>query len=193
MKTRKHILPLAAAMGTLVLAATSANAAVVTLQNPTATNSKASFEVAGSIDGLKGGGGWFPNTGNTETAVYETTVDLGLSNLSPNFYQRPGFEFESLRISVTQDDRSTFADGLANGGDVTATWTVLTPLTASGPILGDGSIDLTGAPSPGGDDPGDDWMTATTPFGGITGFRVEMPGTDLLGQLESLKTESRPK
>lgn len=35
-----------------------------------------------------------------------------------------------FRLSVTGDDRSTFADGLSAGGDVTANWTVLTPYSA---------------------------------------------------------------
>ncbi len=35
-----------------------------------------------------------------------------------------------FRLSVTGDDRSTFADGLSVGGDVTANWTVLTPYSA---------------------------------------------------------------
>ncbi len=35
-----------------------------------------------------------------------------------------------FRISVTGDDRSTFADGLSAGGDVSANWIVLTPYSA---------------------------------------------------------------
>ena len=80
-----------------------------------------------------------------------------------------------LRLSVTTDNRSLFADGLASGGDVTATWTVLDPssfVSANGATLsklGDLSILASGF------SPDTDIYTisAQTSLTGITGVRLE--------------------
>ncbi len=179
----KTTMSLAVAMGSLTLAAGSANAASVALQQATATGGRAGFEVSQSIDGNVSTttSGWYNNTNANQIAAYETVTDLGMSALSFNIYERSGFHIDQFRISVTQDDRSTFADGLATGGDVTATWTVLTPLTPSGTINGDGTVDIA-IPSPTTDP---NTMTALTPFGGITGFRFEMnDGNGLLAEFQ---------
>lgn len=71
---------------------------------------------------------------------------------------------------MTTDDRSTFADGLDTGGDVTANWTVLNPVSftaANGATLaklGDHSLLVSGAPNT---------IVAHTTLTGITGFRLE--------------------
>ena len=83
------------------------------------------------------------------SAVFETQSDLGSGDLTFILHMNhfnPGHLIGRFRLSVTADDRSTFADGLPNGGDVTANWTVLTSPTISVPgamtssILGDDSI-----------------------------------------------------
>jgi len=87
----------------------------------------------------------------------------------------PGHLLGRFRLSVTTDDRSTYADGLAVGGDVTANWTVLTDLTVDGPpgmtftTLPDDSI------LAGGTDPGQGVyvVSGETDLSGITGFRLE--------------------
>ena len=87
----------------------------------------------------------------------------------------PGHTLGRFRISVTTDDRASFADGLVSGGDVTANWTVLDPTTAvsaNGATLnelGDYSILASGA-SPVADTY---TVTADTALTGITGFRAE--------------------
>ena len=78
---------------------------------------------------------------------------------------------------MTTDDRSVFADGLANGGDVGATWTTLTGavLSTTGPaqtltegaggvILASGTTPRTGTYS----------ATYSGAFVGITGIRLEV-------------------
>ncbi|MBL8177851.1 MAG: hypothetical protein JNK48_24445 [Bryobacterales bacterium] len=81
-----------------------------------------------------------------------------------------------FRISVTTDARAGFADGLQSGGDVTAAWTVLTPVSAAatnGPaltILGDGSVLASGT------NPANSVYTVVAPTAltGITGVRLEV-------------------
>jgi hypothetical protein len=81
-----------------------------------------------------------------------------------------------FRLSATADDRGTFADGLQTGGDVAASWTVLTPLTALATngaaltILADGSV-LASGTSPA---TSVYTVTASTALSGITGIRLEV-------------------
>ena len=133
---------------------------LVQLQNGTATFSQplgGLYTPAQAIDGDLFGGdnGWaiarvdaFNGT-NSETAVWETATELSASNLTFTMYffdSNPGHLLGRFRLSVTTDDRSTFADALPTGGDVDANWTVLTNLIVSGPAgmsfttLGDASI-----------------------------------------------------
>jgi len=162
-----------------------ANAAPVVLQNATGTaTAHGSFPVSKSIDGdLNLSSGWY--AGANAIAAYETVSDLAYSDLTFTIYDRGGFDIDGFRISVTTDDRSTFADGLTSGGDVTANWTVLTPLTSSGTINGDGSVDL----STTNTNP-INTMTAQTPSGGITGFRFEM--LDASGLLAEIVINAEP-
>lgn len=136
-----------------------------------------------AIDGvIYTDGGWAiynPNGMSPQTAVFQTVVDQGLVGgtlFTFNLYQE--YYYHSIgdfRLSVTQDDRSSYADGLAVGGNVAANWIVLDPLTAiatNGAILtieGDGSILASG------NDPIDTvyTVTASTTLTGITGFRLE--------------------
>ena len=92
-----------------------------------------------------------------------------------HFNHGTGHLLGRFRFSVTTDDRSEFADGLATGGDVTANWTVLNPtsVTLSGSLssstLGDGSILIGGTIPPIGE------YTVNYLDGlvGITGIRLE--------------------
>jgi hypothetical protein len=80
-----------------------------------------------------------------------------------------------FRLSFTTDDSSTFADGLASGGDVTATWTVLDPLTFSSTTgetftkQGDLSLLVSG----GTNIQSTYTITALLPVTGVTGLRLE--------------------
>jgi hypothetical protein len=77
---------------------------------------------------------------------------------------------------VTTDDRSTYADGLAVGGNVTANWTILQNLVMQGPFgmtftnLPDDSV-LAGGVVPG---QGIYDVSAETDLKGITGIRLEV-------------------
>ena len=81
-----------------------------------------------------------------------------------------------LRWSATTDDRSLFADGLSSGGDVSANWVVLDPVSlasANGATLtelGDNSILVSGV-SPSVDTY---TISATTLLAGVTGLRLEV-------------------
>jgi len=81
-----------------------------------------------------------------------------------------------FRWSVTTDDRSTYADGLPIGGNVTANWTVLEDLTVKCPSgvtftnLPDDSV-LAGGVVPG---QGTYEVNAVTDLAGITGIRLEV-------------------
>ncbi len=158
---------------------------VVGLQQATATFSQTggNFSVTTAINGSAADNfGWaiFPNI-SAQTAVFETTTNVGfatgsvLSFTLAQAYSNPGHTLGRFRISVTKDDRSTFADGLASGGDITAAWFVLDPnsiRSANGTTLtelADHSILASGST------PATDTytFTARTTLTGITGVRLE--------------------
>jgi hypothetical protein len=159
----------------------------VGLQQPTATFSQTSdgdFSVGRAINGtIADGLGWAisPQIG-AQTAAFETTSDIGFAGgslltftLNHAYTGWGEHMLGHFRISVTTDNRNTFADGLASGGDVTANWTVLDPssfTSANGATLtelGDHSILVSGAL------PNTDLYTITAPttLTGITGIRLE--------------------
>jgi len=72
----------------------------------------------------------------TDTVIVwatESNLDLpDLTSLRFDLFHRdfipiPGHNIGRFRLSYTTDDRSLFADGLADGGDVEAHWTVIPP------------------------------------------------------------------
>lgn len=163
----------------------------VALQNATATFSQtlgANFFASTMIDGSFGGGlgqGWAIFNGSgalAQTAVFETVTDPGfaggtqLTFTLSQLYDSAQHTVGRFRISVTTDARTGFADGLQNGGDVTAAWTVLTPLSASGTngptltILGDDSVLVSGTNA----NNSVYTVAATTALTGITGVRLEV-------------------
>lgn len=163
-----------------------ATGATVTLQQATATYSQPGYSVATAINGtLADNLGWAIDNGGAvaQTAVFETSANAGFASGSLftfTLFQTHGvdFVFHTLgrfRLSVTTDLRTQFADGLASGGDVTANWTVLDPISftsASGATLtklGDLSL-LASGTSPQTDIYS---VTATTTLTGITGIRLE--------------------
>ena len=178
-----------------------ADAAAVGLQNATATFSQTTsqgifrdYSISKAIDGNFGVPdpltGWaiYEDTGvlgvddqtHAQTAVFETASDVGFLGSSTFtfrlFQNQPNHLLGRFRFSVTSDNRSTFADGLASGGDVTANWVVLNPSSLSSANgttlteLGDFSILASGfAPST------DTYtVTAPTTLTGITGVRLEV-------------------
>lgn len=182
----------------LVVSLSALSHASVVLQNATATFSQAvtgPWNASEMIDGnLDGNNGWaiFQNSGAdrtlAESAVFETASDLSAPGLSismkQNYAVNPGHFVGRFRWSYTTDVRGDFADGLQNGGDVTANWVVMTPTSLSTPagfsssILGDGSVLMAMAGSP----------PATAEYivnfggalAGVTGLRFEvLPDTSL--------------
>lgn len=177
----------------LLAGPTGSRADFVTLQNATATFSQSTgdpLSVANAIDADPVNTGWAiarPGGGDVtqaETAAFETTTDVGfaggtlltftIDQLFPNGVESQ-LTLGRFRLSVTTDDRSLFADGLAVGGDVTANWVELAPtsaISANGAtltILGDNSVLASGF------SPLTDVYTieAVTNLTGITGVRLE--------------------
>lgn len=154
----------------------------VTLQNATATATQSSFSASGTIDGVTTGtNGWALGSNTAQTIVWETSANVQMAadgvlsfDLIQNF--DASHHLGRFRLSATTDDRSTFADGLANGGDVTANWTVLEVVSFAatggpvGTVQGDQSV-LVSGPQPNG-------TTYTVRVrgiaGSVTGFRLEM-------------------
>jgi hypothetical protein len=181
------------AIGVALTATTSVVcSAPVALQNATATFSQTysgDFSVGRAINGTYSENlGWsvyepLSATTSAQTAVFETTANVGFAGgslLTFKLYHTHGIDFAMhtlgrFRLSVTTDNRSLFADGLATGGDVTANWTVLNPSTfvssdgATLSKLGDFSILASGL-SPDFDTY---TITAPTTLAGITGIRLE--------------------
>jgi hypothetical protein len=174
---------------------------VVNLQNATATFSQPIFggnPVSQAIDGnFSSSNGWaihrgtetevnsgagFNTSVTAETAVFETVSNLGSGSstgltftLSQGF-NNPQHNIGRFRLSLTTDARSEFADGLSTGGDVTANWVVLHPLSAADAngatltVLGDDSILASGL------NPSSSIYTvyAATSLTGVTGVRLEV-------------------
>ena len=154
----------------------------VTLQNVSAQYSQSGWNAANMIDGNLATGWADDNAGVTadNVAVMETATNLnpagGLTELTFNIYTglATSHILGKLRLSVTNDDRSTFADGLQIGGDITANWTVLTPTYAAATrstltIQPDGSILASGNVADF------EYLTikVQTSLANITGFRIE--------------------
>jgi len=160
----------------------------VGLQQATATFSQTfsgDYSVGRAINGtIADGLGWaiHPQEGLNQTAAFETTADIGFAGgslltftLNQSHTTPGGHILGHFRLSVTTDDRSTFCDGLPTGGDVTANWTVLVPISLSSSagetlhVLSDNSILVSGTL------PSTDIFTITAPTSltGITGIRLE--------------------
>ena len=169
----------------ILLSGAGAWAAQVPLQQATATFSQTEVTpqpVSDAIDGSVADGGWaiYPEITN-QTAVFETVHDIGfeagtvLKFTLVQTYAGAGHTLGRFRLSITTDDRSKFADGLASGGDVGARWLVLNPQqmqSANGTTLTelpDHSILASGA------SPDTDIYTisARTTLTDITGIRLE--------------------
>ena len=131
---------------------------------------------AGDINNLNGWG-IHPAVSQNHTAVFETSTDISASQLDFKLYQYWGgaHNLGRFRLSYTTDDRSTFADGLNEGGDVTANWTVLAgaTITSTGgetfTVLGDNSILVSG----NNPDTTVYSVSFSGSFSGITGIRLE--------------------
>jgi PEP-CTERM motif-containing protein len=197
-ESMKHSLKLSDSLGwvvsfiALITFSVSAAAVPVQLENATATFSQGPFggcpcPPSEAIDGIlappPNPNGWaidrFPGDFTTsETAVWQTVPDVGQGLLTFTMYfndPNPGHLLGRFRLSVTTDDRSTYADGLAVGGNVTANWTVLDPISVHGPAgmtfteLPDDSI-LAGGVVPG---QGIYEVRAVNHLAGVTGIRLE--------------------
>ncbi|MEI8043097.1 MAG: hypothetical protein WCL11_16930 [Verrucomicrobiota bacterium] len=169
----------------------------VQLQNATATFSQTTqghYSVTNVIDGIKDERqGWAisPAPGSTiigpQTVVFEAVADVGFTNATRLTFTLSQLHTSSaygldeahnlgrLRLSLTTDSRSDFADGLETGGDVTANWAVLDPfsfISVRGTTLTelpDHSI-LASGPNPSTDIYIVSCIVTNT---GITGFRLE--------------------
>ncbi|MEM9542400.1 MAG: PEP-CTERM sorting domain-containing protein [Cyanobacteria bacterium P01_E01_bin.42] len=164
----------------------NANAVTIQLQNGTATFSQ-----------QIGGGPFIPNlavdgdfsdlsawaivdgaNSTSQTAVWETESNVAAGDLEISMYflhSNPQHLLGRFRLSVTTDDRDTFADGFDVNGDVDANWIVLDNPIISGPsgmtfdILPDDSI-LAGGTIP---NTGTYTLNFSTGVNNITGLRLE--------------------
>jgi hypothetical protein len=160
----------------------------VILRNATADFSQIDRPVAETIDGDLMGGGWALRHPvdfqgpviRAATAVFEAEDDVGFAEgtrltFTLTHSELNGHNLGRFRVSVTTDDRPTFADGLATHGDISANWTILQPISAEAAgssqltILPDQSV-LVGGEA---DRFATFTITAVTPLTGITGFRLE--------------------
>lgn len=172
-------------------------AAPVALQSPTATFSQttaADFSISNVLipDGQPTwgwaiydgpfGGPPFPGETRAETAAFETVTPVGTTEKTTLVFRleqqanfAPMHTIGRFRLSATTADRSTFADGLSTGGDVTTDWVVLTPVALRSEAnsaftpLDDGSI-LVSGPIPTVDTY---TVRVHTSLTNITGFRLE--------------------
>ncbi len=161
--------------------------ASITLQNPTSDQSQGGFSPAEAIDGIiEGGGtqnGWAGATSGTPSmnAAFESASDIVATTSTVFRFDMiqpygAGHFIGRFRLLATTDARSQFADGLFNGGDVSANWTLLdiVEITSTGgetfTVQPDGSILVSGT------------MPNTTIYsvrargiaGNVTGFRLEV-------------------
>lgn len=180
----------------IMIAGTSANALTVALQEATATFHQGNFgNVDQTIDGnaAAGGMGFFNNRRGGTVIVYETVSDIedkGEFTFSITQSQFGGHAPQSFRLSVTDADRSTFADGNpSNGaeapaGDVTAGpggWTLINPTNVSSVGGATTSVNGNGIITVSGTNPGTDTFTISgiNPNESVTGIRLEiLPGPD---------------
>lgn len=166
----------------------------VVLQEGTATLSQSFMGVTNSPDLVHDGNfgssnGWAILNRSSlqtlpETAAWETACDHlpGTLTFTMHFlHSNPQHLLGRFRLSVTTDDRSTFRDGLDNGGDVSANWVVLLSPTVNVPsgmtstVQGDGSI-LMGGSVPA---TGVYTISFAQPLVDVTGIRLEalVPGS----------------
>jgi hypothetical protein len=176
----------------VVLSGAGISAAPIVLTNATATYSQPpvggfhAFSADQAIDGIinnDNGWGAYPQVGGiAQTAVFQTVTDVGFTGGTKLKFETI-HQIASLshglgrfRLSVTTDNRSSYADRRMTNGNVTANWVVLTPLSyvsqggATMQLLQDGSILVSG------NNPPTDRYTiiAQTTLTNITGVRLEV-------------------
>ncbi|HNQ87025.1 MAG TPA: CARDB domain-containing protein [Verrucomicrobiota bacterium] len=166
----------------LALLRSESTFADLALGNGTADRTQGGFHADQVLDGIFAtfSNGWAPGHA-AATVVWETMGDLVLppgSTLHIRLFQDYPFTFHTIgrfRLSTNSDDRAEFADGLQNGGDVTAQWTVLTPVSVTATnvseftVLEDGSV-LVGNATPTSLYE----FRGAAPTNAITGFRLEV-------------------
>lgn len=161
------------------------------LQNATASFSQGSYPVGELLDTLipapTNNNGWAIATGSgvttDESAVFETISDSPASaygsivTLTIHQTSQSQHTLGAFRVSVTTASRSTFADGLASGGNLGSSgiWTTMVPIraTATGGATLNLRADRTILAS--GTSPTSSVYTVVlaTPLSGITGLRID--------------------
>lgn len=156
--------------------------APVALQNGTSSHTQGAFSVPETQDGIydEFANGWAPDHAPS-IAVWETTEDVsfpGGTELTFRLYQLYPLLNHTIgrfRLSYTTDDRSEFADSLQSGGDVTANWNVLVPVSVTATNVNNFTILDDGSVLAGNSTPTTTYVVvARTPAVPITGFRLEV-------------------
>ena len=127
-----------------LISGTHSHATTIAFQNATASISQQFYDSFDAIDGsrsLASGQGWATN-GATSALAVELANPVSFSSTTYNLRLYQGFGhsaqqfLQNFRVSYTTDGLNTFADGLSNGGDVTANWTpinVFSSITENAP------------------------------------------------------------
>jgi len=167
---------------TVLMSVSPASASTVTLDHGSADYSQDGWPINKTYDGnfITGWAIGLGGQGFDHTAVWESTADINNPagtdfTFVMDMTVGSNHTIGKFRLSITTDSRATFADDGQTGGDITANWTPLTPLTvtdtggATFTINGDNSVFVSGT------NPATNTYTihATTPLAGITGFRLE--------------------
>ncbi len=161
------------------------------LQNPTASFSQSGYLVGELLDTLipapTNSNGWAIATGSgvttDESAVFETITDSPASangsvvTLTIHQTSQTLHTLGAFRVSVTTASRSTFADGLATGGNLGSSgiWTTMIPIRAT--ATGGATLNVRADRTilAGGTNPSSSVYTVVlaTPLSGITGLRID--------------------
>lgn len=169
-----------------------ADAVPMVFQQGTAQLSQGGFSPDEAVDGstTPTADGWAMNGTETDnTAVWETATDTGEATYTDLTFNLLSGGYGnhllgSFRISVTNADRSLFANGNDNfgfaspgvGTETGVTWTPLLPTSVTGTNGGTTfSVDGSGQIVVGGtlQDPDTYTVVGSVNFGGITGVRLE--------------------
>ena len=195
MRTAQIVIALAVSVPIVGIGYSSdSNAAPVALQYATATYSQpggwgpgntidGNFNTAWAIARCESTTSCFNTRADAQTIVWETKNNLTVNATTPLEFRldhhvgfaAPDHNLGRFRLSYTTDDRSLFADGAETGGDVTANWELIDPVSISSmsgetfTILSDSSVLVSG----GSNLYSTYRIAATLAAVGITGFRLE--------------------
>jgi hypothetical protein len=202
MKTRKHILPLAAAMGSLILATGSANAAIVNpgfetnggtgassanawKRGPNGSGTVGISSYAGlPVDTIPGGGLFAHYNNNASESIYQVLSDTLAANttytLTIQAIDRTDLTFQDgeLRLGYAGTDDGSTGDMIANdfyGENLLSPTAVFNPNPVNGAAADDGWEDWSYT-----------FVTGASPAGLGEALRVEIVGSGVQSTYDNI-------